>query len=294
MEDKWGLDSLDFYLFEKVDFTEFPALRVLPGPTKIQQGDKMIFTGDKKREEQHAIFISSQIGCQNSTGNLTFTLIYVRPPAVTNRSERGACGFDETSENAETIYNVTYDVQDTCFGITASLVAWCLLVKSVPWGDNPYYEEPMPKYLHAPSSEKITERAVFSHLTASDHMSIPYIAHGSPSQHLSGVVDMGDGFSSVPLESIATGRPIRTASDLDCKDFFSCRWRAFGRVSKPWQMSSSILPLELIFNATGSYVRPEGTYALLYIEQDNKAPLDYLRSDPISCQSQTENTLSLR
>ncbi|KAE9412223.1 hypothetical protein Angca_001504, partial [Angiostrongylus cantonensis] len=39
MEDKWGLDSLDFHLFEKVDFTEFPALRVLPGPTKIQQGE---------------------------------------------------------------------------------------------------------------------------------------------------------------------------------------------------------------------------------------------------------------
>uniref|UniRef100_A0A0K0CY33 MAM domain-containing protein n=1 Tax=Angiostrongylus cantonensis TaxID=6313 RepID=A0A0K0CY33_ANGCA len=105
---------------------------------------------------------------------------------------------------------------------------------------------------------------------------------------------MGEGFSSVPLESIASGTPIRTASDLDCKDFYSCRWRAFGRASKPWQMSSSILPPGLIFNATGSYIRPEGTYALLYIEQDNKEPLDYLRSDPISCQSQTENTLSLR
>uniref|UniRef100_A0A1I7XDE9 MAM domain-containing protein n=1 Tax=Heterorhabditis bacteriophora TaxID=37862 RepID=A0A1I7XDE9_HETBA len=33
----------------------------------------MIFTGDKKREEQHAIYFSSPIGCQNTTGNLTFT-----------------------------------------------------------------------------------------------------------------------------------------------------------------------------------------------------------------------------
>lgn len=38
VEDKWGLDSLDFYLFEKVDFTEFPALRVGPGPTRVHQG----------------------------------------------------------------------------------------------------------------------------------------------------------------------------------------------------------------------------------------------------------------
>ncbi|KHJ84693.1 hypothetical protein OESDEN_15590, partial [Oesophagostomum dentatum] len=39
VEDKWGLDSLDFYLFEKVDFTEFPALRVGPGPTRVHQGE---------------------------------------------------------------------------------------------------------------------------------------------------------------------------------------------------------------------------------------------------------------
>uniref|UniRef100_A0A1I7XD96 Auxilin-like protein n=1 Tax=Heterorhabditis bacteriophora TaxID=37862 RepID=A0A1I7XD96_HETBA len=38
MEEKWGLDSLDFHLFEKIDFTEFPALRVAPGPTKVAQG----------------------------------------------------------------------------------------------------------------------------------------------------------------------------------------------------------------------------------------------------------------
>ncbi|PIO75785.1 hypothetical protein TELCIR_02143 [Teladorsagia circumcincta] len=36
-------------------------------------GEKMIFTGDRKREEQTAIYISSPIGCQNATGNLTFT-----------------------------------------------------------------------------------------------------------------------------------------------------------------------------------------------------------------------------
>lgn len=73
MADEKQMDSRDFYLFEKIDYTEFPVLRVGPGPSKIQQGDKMIFVGDKKREEQHAIFYSSPINCQNSTGNLTFT-----------------------------------------------------------------------------------------------------------------------------------------------------------------------------------------------------------------------------
>ncbi|KHJ76600.1 hypothetical protein OESDEN_23780, partial [Oesophagostomum dentatum] len=117
---------------------------------------------------------------------------------------------------------------------------------------------------------------------------------------------MGDGFTAIPLRSSATGKPIRTASDLDCKNFDACRWRVGGEAAKsctarftniyiqPWQMSSSDLPRDLIFNTTGNYVGPEGTYSVLYIEQDTKGPLDYLRSDPINCQSQTENTLSLR
>ncbi|KIH64168.1 hypothetical protein ANCDUO_05526 [Ancylostoma duodenale] len=126
---------------------------------------------------------------------------------------------------------------------------------------------------------------------------------------------MGDGFTAIPLRSAATGKPIRSAADLDCKNFDACRWRAGGEAAKPWQMSSSPLPEELIFNTTGNYVGPEGTYSVLYIEQDTKnypvhywynklledtleaiakGPLDYLRSDPINCQSQTENTLSLR
>ncbi|KAK5965524.1 hypothetical protein GCK32_003844 [Trichostrongylus colubriformis] len=105
---------------------------------------------------------------------------------------------------------------------------------------------------------------------------------------------MGDGFQSSPLVSAAAGKPIRSATDLDCNDFVDCRWRGGAEKSKPWRTSSSTLPPELLFNMTGSYVGPEGRYALLYIEQDSKGPLDYLRSDPISCQSQTENTLLLR
>ncbi|OZC11152.1 hypothetical protein X798_01978 [Onchocerca flexuosa] len=68
-----ALDSLDFHLFEKIDFTEFPVLQVRPGPTRLALGDKLLFTGDRKQEEQTAILKSSPIRCQNNTGILTFT-----------------------------------------------------------------------------------------------------------------------------------------------------------------------------------------------------------------------------
>uniref|UniRef100_A0A0M3HJ94 Uncharacterized protein n=1 Tax=Ascaris lumbricoides TaxID=6252 RepID=A0A0M3HJ94_ASCLU len=37
------------------------------------EGDRLIFTGDRKREDQSAIWLSSPIACQNTTGQLTFT-----------------------------------------------------------------------------------------------------------------------------------------------------------------------------------------------------------------------------
>ncbi|EFO19755.2 hypothetical protein LOAG_08736 [Loa loa] len=68
-----ALDSLDFHLFEKIDFKEFPVLQVRPGPSRLARGDKLLFTGDRKQEEQTAILKSSPILCQNNTGILTFT-----------------------------------------------------------------------------------------------------------------------------------------------------------------------------------------------------------------------------
>ncbi|KAM3726164.1 putative competence-damage inducible protein [Dirofilaria immitis] len=68
-----ALDSLDFHLFEKIDFTEFPVLQVRPGPSRLARGDKLLFTGDRKQQEQTAILKSSPIPCQNNTGILTFT-----------------------------------------------------------------------------------------------------------------------------------------------------------------------------------------------------------------------------
>ncbi|KJH42212.1 hypothetical protein DICVIV_11796 [Dictyocaulus viviparus] len=265
IENKWGLDTLDYHLFEKVDFTEFPALRVGPGPTKIQQGDKMIFTGDKKREEQHAIFLSSQIGCQNTTGNLTFTYW------AYNSAQVEVVLFEDLPNNG---YKMLYEKPYIDCG-TVKLNTECRA--DIPARLTPF---------------RIAFRAYdISNQEGSFVMLDNFIYTAS----LCKVgIDMGDGFSSIPLQSIATGKPIRTSAELDCSDFHSCRWRSGGKTSTTWQMSSSILPSELIFNATGSYMRPQGTYAFLYVEQNSKEPLDYLRSDPISCQSQTENFFSLR
>ncbi|KAK6110550.1 hypothetical protein QQG55_40215 [Brugia pahangi] len=73
VREKEALDSLDFHLFEKIDFKEFPVLQVRPGPSRLARGDKLLFTGDRKQEEQTAVLKSSPILCQNSTGILTFT-----------------------------------------------------------------------------------------------------------------------------------------------------------------------------------------------------------------------------
>lgn len=67
------LDTLDFHLFRKEDYSDFPVIQVRPGPSKIAFGDQLIFVGDRKHEEQSAILASSPIRCQNSTGKLTFT-----------------------------------------------------------------------------------------------------------------------------------------------------------------------------------------------------------------------------
>ncbi|CAJ0602456.1 unnamed protein product [Cylicocyclus nassatus] len=265
VEDKWGLDSLDFHLFEKVDFTEFPALRVGPGPTRVHQGEKMIFTGDKKREEQHAIFISSLIGCQNATGNLTFTYWAYNSAQVeiVLFEDKPGGGFKMLPEKPYVDCG-TVKVNTECRA-------------DIPPRETPF---------------RIGIRAYDMATPEGSFVMLDNILYTASLCKVA--IDMGDGFMAVPLRSSATGKPIRSAADLDCKDFDACRWRTGGEAAKPWQMSSSPLPRELIFSTTGNYVGPEGTYSVLYIEQDTKGPLDFLRSDPISCQSQTENTLSLR
>ncbi|EJW75037.1 hypothetical protein WUBG_14061 [Wuchereria bancrofti] len=38
-----ALDSLDFHLFEKIDFKEFPVLQIRPGPSRLARGSDKKF-----------------------------------------------------------------------------------------------------------------------------------------------------------------------------------------------------------------------------------------------------------
>ncbi|CAB3406533.1 unnamed protein product [Caenorhabditis bovis] len=272
MADDMQMDSRDFYLFEKIDYTEFPALRVGPGPTKVQQGDKMIFTGDKKRDEQHAIFYSSPINCQNSTGNLTFTYWVYNGARVEvflledNRSGGYKMVFDDPAEEKPYVSCGTIQINTECHA-------------EIPPRDKPF---------------RIGIRAYEIANTDGSFVMIDNILYSSSLCKVG--IDVGDNFKTLPLETGANGKSIQSAQDLKCNSFDSkCRWRSGGDAKVMWRKSTSILPNQLLLNATGTTVGPKGAYAVLYVEQGaDKKSLDILRSDPIACQSLTENEFSFR
>ncbi|CAI4226471.1 unnamed protein product [Auanema sp. JU1783] len=265
MDEGSGLDSLDFHLFEKTDFTEFPALRVGPGPTKVPEGEKMIFTGDKRRDEQHAIFYSSPIGCQNTTGNLTFTYW------VYNSARVEVILLEDSADGYKVVYEKPYvdcgtlQINTECHAI-------------IPPRLTPF---------------RIGIRAYDMATPEGSFVMIDNILYSTSLCNVA--IDLGDEFQSFSLETSAEGKPISAASQLGCDNFDQrCRWRSSARGPKSWKRSTSTLPREFLYNTTGNDIGPDGRYAILYIEQDTKEKLDYLRSDPISCQSQTENALSFR
>ncbi|CAJ0569321.1 unnamed protein product, partial [Mesorhabditis spiculigera] len=266
MEARHEMDSLDFHLFEKVDWTEFPALQVRPGPSKVAQGDKMIFTGDRKREEQSAIYYSSPIGCQNATGNLTFTFwVYndARVEVLLLEDRPGG----KLKELAEKPYV-------DCG--TISLNTEC-------HADIPARQTPF----------RLAIRAYDIANKEGSFVMVDQIMYSAPLCNVG--VDLGDNFSTKPLITAAMGKDISLASQLDCADYDEkCRWRSGGQSDKMWRRSTSPLPREFLYNTTGSYMGPSGAYAVLYIDQGSKRPLDVLKADPIPCQSQTENKLSFR
>ncbi|CAI2350058.1 unnamed protein product [Caenorhabditis sp. 36 PRJEB53466] len=272
MPDDNQMDSRDFYLFEKIDYTEFPALRVGPGPTKIQQGDKMIFVGDKKREEQHAIFYSSPINCQNSTGNLTFTYwVYNSARVEVLLLEDDGRGgykmiFDDPSEEKPYVDCGTIQLNTECHA-------------EIPPRDRPF---------------RIGIRAYEIANTDGSFVMIDNILYSASLCKVG--IDLGDNFRSSPLETGASGKHVESAAELKCDNFDAkCRWRSGGDAMVMWRRSASILPNELLLNATGTTVGPRGGYAMLYVEQGTqKKSLDILRSDPITCQSLTENEFTFR
>ncbi|CAJ0932741.1 unnamed protein product, partial [Mesorhabditis belari] len=260
------MDSLEFHLFEKVDWTEFPALQIQPGPSKVSQGNRMIFTGDKKRQEQTAIFYSSPIGCQNSTGNFTFTYW-----AYNNARVEILLYEDQPNGRFKELYEKPY-VDCGTINLNTDCHA------EIPPRDTPF---------------RIAIRAYDMASKEGSFVMVDNIIYTADLCKIG--VDLGENFVTQPLLTSAIGKDIQLASHLDCADFNEkCRWRSGGQANKMWRRSTSSLPRDFLFNTTGSYIGPSGPYAVLYIDQDTKAPLDILKSDPIPCQSQTENKLTFK
>ncbi|VDN02865.1 unnamed protein product [Thelazia callipaeda] len=259
-----ALDSLDFHLFEKIDFTEFPVLQVRPGPSRLKRGDKLLFTGDRKREEQTAILKSSPILCQNSTGILTFSFWLYNGAGVevVLLKEKGSqlvvlpekpfvdCG--TVLINTECTVEIPPQNEEFSIGIKAFNMA------------------------NQEGLIFIMLKKIYDN----------YIAFA---------VDFGDKFRGRPFITVVKGDLVRKADDLKCNDFSPrCRWRTVGHAKEMWQVADEAPSSELIFNATGALPVPEAPFLFMYIEQNRRGPFNVLQSDPIDCQAENPSKFFFR
>ncbi|GMR48279.1 hypothetical protein PMAYCL1PPCAC_18474 [Pristionchus mayeri] len=267
-----GMDSRDFHLFEKQDYTEWPALQVHPGPSKIDVGDRMILVGDRTREEQHALIYSASIPCQVAPGNLTFTY------------------WAYNNARIEVVLLETVKPKDGKGKAYRKFLH-----------ENPYVDcgtVPMNTNCHAeiPARETpfhIGFRAYDISNTQGSFIIIDDILYSAPLCRVS--IDLAKNFESKPMVTSAHGELIHKSSDLMCVHFdLSCRWRSGGKLNPMWRRSVVGLSDDFVMQVTGTKIAPKGAYAVLYIEQDTPAPYDILRSDSIECQAATGNTFTYR
>ncbi|KAI1715433.1 MAM (Meprin, A5-protein, PTPmu) domain protein [Ditylenchus destructor] len=204
---KWhnvaNLDSLDYHLFRKEDNTEFPAIQVRPGPSKIQVGDQMIFVGDRRREEKSAIISSWPIRCQNATGKLTFTFwIY-------NGARVEVLILEEDPKAKDHALRILPEKPYIdCGTVTVNTECTAEILPR---------EQPF----------RIAIRAYdISHPDGSFIM-IDNIFYEAQFCKVS--IDFGPDFQTEPLMTADDGQSIQTASQLACHDFDkNCRWRNAG------------------------------------------------------------------
>ncbi|MFH4974891.1 hypothetical protein AB6A40_001600 [Gnathostoma spinigerum] len=258
-------DTLDFHLFEKTDFIEFPVLQVQPGPSKLNQGDKMLFVGDRSRNEQSAIWRSSVIGCQNTTGVLSFTFwLY----------------------NGASVEVVLFEVRKD---------GKLHLLPEKPFVDcgTVHLNTDCEAEIHAREIPfSIGIRAFGMNNREGSFVMIDNIAYKAGLCKVS--IDLGDDFESVPLRTLSTADYIFEAKDLNCSTFDeNCKWRNYGGYSEAWRVAKTSPDSQRMFTATGTYVAPEAPYAFIYIEQDRTPPFNVLQSALIKCQTE-ESKFSFR
>ncbi|TMS37696.1 hypothetical protein L596_004576 [Steinernema carpocapsae] len=260
------VDSLDFHLFKKTEHIEFPILQVRPGPSKVREGEQLIFVGDRKKGEKSAIFYSSPILCQNNTGILTFTYwVY--------NAARVEVVIVELDHEGNVVILPEKPYVDCG---TVHLNTECSV--EIPPKDAPF---------------RLGIRAYDIKNPEGAFVMIDNILYDASLCKVN--IDLGYNFQTSPLITSSEGQPIQASSDLHCDSFAKeCRWRDGGNGTSIWKRADSAPPPAIFFNATGTYVTPKGPFAFYYIEQNSKAPFRYLKSDPVQCQSNQEAVLSMR
>uniref|UniRef100_A0A7E5A1W2 MAM domain-containing protein n=1 Tax=Panagrellus redivivus TaxID=6233 RepID=A0A7E5A1W2_PANRE len=263
-----NLDTLNFHLFEKTDHTVFPVLQVRPGPSKLDPGDKLIFVGDRKKNDQSALLTSWPIRCQNTTGKLTLNFW------VYNGAMVEAIILEENMENG-TLHQSGEKIYIDCGTVTLNTECSA----EIPPRSTPF---------------RIGLRAFDIKSPEGSFVMIDNIFYDAQLCKVS--IDLGPDFKSESLVTGAEGMPIDMASQLGCYEFDKgCRWRNGGHGSRIWKRALSAPSEQLMFNETGTYTAPKGPYAFMYIEEGSK-PNDFMSlvSDPVDCQSASDSHISFR
>uniref|UniRef100_A0A0N4ZCN5 MAM domain-containing protein n=1 Tax=Parastrongyloides trichosuri TaxID=131310 RepID=A0A0N4ZCN5_PARTI len=260
------LDSMDFFLFTKTDHVEFPYLRVAPGPSKLSEGDNLIFVGDRKREEQTAIIRSALIPCQKDTGKLTLDY-------WTYNGARLEVFMYEKSENGD-IKKIHEKLYVDCG--TVSLNTNCYV--NIPERKTPFY---------------LAIRAYDISNVEGSFVMVDNIKYEADLCKVE--LDLGEDFEEKILITGANGDYISSSTDLYCSEWDSnCRWRNSISGVGTWKMSHKSPSEKNLLNITGTFNKPIKNFAFMYIEQYTKGPYTMLVSDPIPCQTNEKSFLQFR
>ncbi|CAK5066845.1 unnamed protein product [Meloidogyne enterolobii] len=299
---KPGFDTLDFHLFRKEDYTEFPAserryclkyknfsifqmLQVRPGPSRVRVGDQLLLVGDKKRQEQTAILISHPIKCQNTTGKLTFTFW------VYNGARLEVIMLEERDEG-KSLHILPEKPHIDCGTVHINTECTAIL----PPLDHPFH---------------IGLRAYDMRNTEGSFVLLDNLFYEAEFCRV----------SSGLISSSTKGEPVDKPSSLTCTEFDeNCRWRNMGYGEHGiWRRAIGILPPLILFNETGTDIQPNLPAAFLYIEEQTDMPqhtniisskdlhdastlelsdttkaFRMLASDPIKCPGSTNIILQFR
>ncbi|VDO07530.1 unnamed protein product [Brugia timori] len=239
-------------------------------------GDKLLFTGDRKQEEQTAVLKSSPILCQNSTGILTFTfwlyngarvevlLLKQKKDRLVILPEKPFVDCGTVLLNTECTAEIPPRDEEFSIGIKAYNIA--NREGSFVMVDNIVYRASLCRI----------SNIIFEHNEIT-------------------LFDLGENFRGRPFITSSKGSLVKAAHDLNCNNFTSrCRWRMVGYGLEMWQIADESPSNELMFNATGALPVPEAPFLFMYIEQNRHGPFNVLQSDPIDCQIENTSKFSFR